>query len=209
MCDPAEAHYLPKLERVIENDNICSLEAKFSFIPQSTMYVKLNRKSTTAEIMQRCSSMEDLSLSLPYSRKFDSDPAYILWKKSFENPDRVSNITKQNYWSRIKRGIHDMSSALSGQKTPKGFPSYTNLKLFQRTMRRTNNPIHVPSKKSSFRANSDFPIRFCGCRYPSPFCSNRRKDFLQEAKFKIPTKKRRPRYRPYIRNQKGYFRNFQ
>ncbi|XP_037816442.1 uncharacterized protein LOC119606861 [Lucilia sericata] len=95
---------------------------------QSTKTQKSNRKRIVLKAMPRCSSFEDLSSLLPSSKKVDNDPTYLLWKKSFECPRDKPETDKQKHLRRMKKRVHDMTSAVSGHITPKGFPSYTNLK---------------------------------------------------------------------------------
>ncbi|KNC28630.1 hypothetical protein FF38_04878 [Lucilia cuprina] len=101
---------------------------------QSTKSQKSNRKRIVLKAMPRCSSFDDLSSLLPSSKKVDNDPTYLLWKKSFECPRDRPETDKQKHLRRMKKRVHDMTSAVSGHITPKGFPSYTNLKPINRNI---------------------------------------------------------------------------
>ncbi|XP_011293866.2 uncharacterized protein LOC105262032 [Musca domestica] len=86
---------------------------------------KLGKKRLVLNTMPRCSSFEDLSTALPSSKKSDNDPTYLLWKKAFEQRRPKPAAEMETHMARMRRRVHNMSSAVSGHLTPKGFPAFT------------------------------------------------------------------------------------
>ncbi|XP_065363299.1 uncharacterized protein nullo [Calliphora vicina] len=109
---------------------------------QSKKPQKPSKKRIVLKAMPRCSSFEDLSSLLPSTKRIDNDPTYLLWKKSFECPRDKPETVKQTHLRRMRKRVHDMTSAVSGHITPKGFPSYSNLKPVRK---------EIPTQPSDFK----------------------------------------------------------
>lgn len=86
--------------------------------------------------MPRCSSFEDLPSLFSYSKSPNNDLTYLLWKKSLECPRDKPEAVKQTHLKRMKRRVHNMTAAISGHITPKGFPSHTIIRSFRNCPRR-------------------------------------------------------------------------
>lgn len=103
---------------------------------QSNLELEFNMEKNCENIMPRCSSFQDFSSLSPNSETTDTDSFYIRFKSCFHNHNKQP-VSVQNQCVRFKKGIHNMTSAIRGLVTPKGFPSYTDLKVkLKRSKRR-------------------------------------------------------------------------
>lgn len=83
---------------------------------------KINEEKT----MPNCSSFQDLTTLMSISDGTDEDLVYYHWKRAFEQPRDVAKYIKDEREKKQKRRAHNISGAISGNVTPKGFPSYTS-----------------------------------------------------------------------------------
>ncbi|XP_075158323.1 nullo [Haematobia irritans] len=98
-----------------------------SSIPSPLVSPKLSKsgkKRLVLKPMPRCSSFEDVSALKNSSKKPLNDPTYLLWKRAFEQHRPKPAAEAQSHWARMRRRVHNMSSAVSGHLTPKGFPAF-------------------------------------------------------------------------------------
>lgn len=138
--------------------------------PSSKLHQKSHKNRIVMKAMPRCSSFEDLSIILP---SMDNDPTYLLWKKSFECPRAKSESVKQSHLKRMKRRVHNMTSAISGHITPKGFPSYINLRPFRKVLPPQScskqnqytkkKPLDLPKQDNSPFADRKIPLMHSNC----------------------------------------------
>lgn len=127
---------------------------------QSNMQVGLNMEKNVENVMPRCSSFEDLSSLPPSSETIDNDPSYALWKSSFGDPCMEPKANKRKRW-RLERGIQDMSSAITGNLTPKKFISRRRSRPSQRLPRKfkcKEKDCSCRNQRPYFKSNAEY---FC------------------------------------------------
>lgn len=121
----------------------------------STKIRKLGKKRLVLNTMPRCSSFENLSTALPSSKKTDNDPTYLLWKKAFEQRRVKPASEAQSKLAVMRRRVHNMSSAVSGHLTPKGFPAFIQKRLSAKSNKKplpqlpklSENPVKQPEQR--------------------------------------------------------------
>ncbi|XP_030381473.1 protein nullo [Scaptodrosophila lebanonensis] len=121
---------LRKLRRSLTNRLRLRLRRRKGHNGSKSSARKLTRKTSSAALlrpMPRCSSFGSCGTLLTptkLNKMSKADCRYAQWKCMFEDPDSSPAPL-------LMRRPHDISEALSGQTTPRGFPSHTDARQWQ------------------------------------------------------------------------------